>query len=96
MITNCLPIVDEISKNKRVCPLPDSWNELYELLPEKSSNGDDRNPGLPLIRGAWGISSNSEKRYRLIEHIQWAKDHNALNEVYDFLISLPEEKWFHE
>jgi hypothetical protein len=32
---------------------------------------------------------------RLREHIQWADEHGAIDEVDAYLRSLPEEQWFH-
>lgn len=83
-------------ENDRVCPSPQKWNELYELLPNakrKKSRGFV--PSAPLILAAWHHSSNLEKSLRLKEHIEWADQHGATKKVTDFIFSLKEEEWFH-
>lgn len=82
-------------ENRRVCPMPQVWNELWETLPERHRVGDSWEPPLPLILGAWHFASNLEKRLRLEEHIQWAEQHGSLVEVDQFLRSLPESDWHH-
>ncbi|OJX39966.1 MAG: hypothetical protein BGO78_14365 [Chloroflexi bacterium 44-23] len=88
-------LLNEIQKNNRVCPNPQLWNQLYEMLPDKNRVGYGREPGLPLILAAWWVTSNLEKLLRFREHINWAANHNCLEEIYDFIISLPEEDWHH-
>jgi hypothetical protein len=36
-----------------------------------------------------------QKRLRLRDQIEWAERAGALMAVYDFLLGLPEEQWFH-
>ena len=67
-----------VVENRRVCPLPDHWNRLYELLPSRrqlSSGGWE--PPLPLILGGWWSSDDSAKRARLALHIRWAAEHGC-------------------
>ena len=57
---------------RRVCPQPQRWNELWELLPERKRAGAGWEPSLPLILGAWWYTSDAEKRERFLSHIRWA------------------------
>jgi len=41
--------LEEAQKNDRVCPQPQKWNELYELLPNRVRRGNGWEPALPLI-----------------------------------------------
>jgi hypothetical protein len=59
-------------ENGRVCPKPDVWNELWELLPERQQIDGGWQPSLPLILASWAYTSNLEKMLRLAEHIEWA------------------------
>ena len=43
-----------------------------------------------------GILFDEEKKGRLIEHLNWAKDNNQLQEISDYLHSLDETEWFHK
>lgn len=79
---------------RRVCPMPQKWNELWELLPERKRAGGGWEPPLPLILGAWWHSSDSEKQKRFLSHICWAADHGALSAVAAFLNSLGPEHWY--
>lgn len=81
--------------NRRVCPMPQRWNTLYEMLPERKRTGVGWEPPLPLILDAWDETQPLLKIMRLTEHMEWAQAHGALDAVARFLRSLPEEDWFH-
>ena len=78
--------------NKRVCPLPKAWQQLWEMLPEKRRTVDAWEPAIPLIGAAWHDASAMLKMVRLAEHLQWA---GALSEVAAFLRGLREDEWHH-
>ena len=88
-------VLAEVQKNKRVCPQPQRWQQLYEMLPRKQRNGAGWNPSLPLILAAWWDTPALPKMVRLREHIEWAAAHGCLDEVYSFLCELPEDQWHH-
>ena len=82
--------------NNRLCPKPDRWSELYNLLKnkkQKPSGGWE--PSLPLILGAWHNTMPIEKQLRFREHIEWALNNNQLDEIGFYLRSLKEEEWVH-
>lgn len=79
----------------RICPMPQSWNKLYELLPGKRRTGVGWEPPLPLILGAWDDTSPMLKTMRFVEHIDWAEQHGGLEAVAKFVMSLPEANWLH-
>src|SRR4051812_32078617 len=81
--------------NDRVCPMPQRWSELFEMLKEKKREGAGWRPGLPLILAAWHETPAMEKSARLREHIEWARDHGQLEEIGAFLRGLREQDWFH-
>ena len=88
-------ILAEMQKNHRVCPLPNRWQELYDMLPNKQRQGLGWKPALPLILAAWWDTPALSKMLRLREHIEWAAAHGCLDDVYSFLCSLPEDEWHH-
>ncbi len=88
-------VLEEAQKNARICPQPQKWNELYELLPNKKRKGKGHEPALPLILAAWWDTPAMLKTLRLREHIEWASEHNSLIAVYEFMKNLKEEEWFH-
>jgi hypothetical protein len=79
--------------NKRVCPLPKAWQQLWEMLPEKRRTVDAWEPAIPLIGAAWHDAPAMLKMVRLAEHLQWAAKHNALPEVAAFLRGLSGTTW---
>lgn len=81
--------------NNRVCPMPMKWNELWELLPNRSRAGSGWVPSLPLILAAWHHSSPTMKSMRLEEHIRHAEENGALKIVREYLLNLSEKDWFH-
>jgi hypothetical protein len=82
-------------ENGRVCPIPQVWNQLWEMLPNRTRAGNGWNPSLPLILAAWHDTPAILKMLRLAEHIEWAAQHGALEVVAKYLRSLPEDQWFH-
>ena len=58
--------------NKRVCPLPKAWQQLWEMLPEKRRTVDAWGAAIPLIGAAWHDASVMLKMMRLAEHLRWA------------------------
>ena len=85
-----------VRQHERVCPVPNAWHSMYNLLPnkrQKSSGGWE--PSLPLILGGWWHSSNLDKMLCLDEHIQYAFKNGVLDKVDAFLRSLSEEQWHH-
>lgn len=85
----------EVQKNNRVCPQPQKWQQLYEMLPNKKRSGTGWEPALPLILHAWSDTPAISKILRLREHIEWAKDHDCLHAIFTFLVNLPESEWHH-
>lgn len=77
----------------RVCPVPQKWNELWELLPQRRKVGAGWEPPLPFILGAWWHTSDVEKQSRFLSHIRWAADHGALSAVSASINSLEPEHW---
>jgi hypothetical protein len=73
----------------RVCPLPEAWTQLWEMLP--NPNGD---APLPLTLDAWSLPPRS-KMNRLREQLEYADRHGVLDEVDAFLRSLSESDWLH-
>ncbi len=88
-------VLAEVQKNNRVCPQPQRWQQLYEMLPQKQRKGAGWEPSLPLILAAWWDTPALPKMLRLREHIEWAASHGCLAEVHSFLLELPEDQWHH-
>ncbi len=82
-------------ENNRVCPLPQQWKRLWEMLPNRTQVGAGWQPPLPLILAAWFDTPAMLKMLRLAEHIEWAAHHGALDPAAQFLRELREEDWYH-
>ena len=82
-------------ENNRVCPLPNLWKRLWEMLPNRVQVEAGWQPPLPLILAAWHDTPAMPKMLRLAEHIGWAAEHGALESVGKFLRELREEDWLH-
>ena len=82
-------------ENGRVCPRPDHWIAMYDLLPHGRRPDGGAEPSLPLILGGWSYSSNLDKMIRLADHINWAEQHGCLPTVSMFLRGLQEADWHH-
>jgi len=82
-------------EHQRVCPLQQSWNALFEMLPNRKRTAVGWEPALPLNLEAWDHTPPALKTLRLAEHIEWAAAHGALDAVAKFIRALPEEEWLH-
>lgn len=82
-------------ENSRICPMPQRWAALWELLPNHARIGGGWQPPLPLILGAWHDAPALLKILRLAEHIDWAAKHDALEPIARYLRALTEDEWFH-
>lgn len=88
-------VVGYCRAEKRVCPVPQRWNDLYEILPDKVRKDSGWEPPLPLILAAWWEASDQAKRVRLEEHLRWAAEHGSLDQIAGFVCSLSESEWHH-
>lgn len=88
-------VLVQIQMSNRVCPLPQQWQQLYEMLPNKRRTGAGWDPSLPLILAAWDDTPALSTMLRLREHIEWAATHNCIDEIHSFLDALPEKQWHH-
>ena len=88
-------VLMEIEKDGRICPQPQKWNELWEMLPNKKRKGAGWEPPLPLILAAWWDTPILMKKLRIQEHIRWAEQNEALDSVYEFLKSLDCDDWYY-
>lgn len=80
----------------RVCPMPNKWNALWQLLPGIRRVGAGWDPPPPLILGGWWASSNWEKQERLALHMRYAAEHGVLDRVGSFLMALEPNDWLHD
>ncbi|MRD48216.1 hypothetical protein [Caenimonas koreensis] len=81
----------EARRNNRVCPRPNHWQTLYEMLPNRTKS----KPTPPLIGPLWNSTPSITKRTCLREHFEWADQHGVLAQVMNFMKTLPETDWFH-
>jgi hypothetical protein len=86
-------LLEYVQAEKRICPNPGRWHQLWELLPDRRQVGAGWVPRLPLILAAWDHTSGLEKLLRLREHIEYAASHGALATVDQFIRALPPEDW---
>ena len=83
-------------ENQRVCPKPQRWNEIYELLPNKKRKGLGWKPPIPLILAAWWETSDKEKIERFQLHLKWAAQNHALEVIAGKVKQLDETDWHHK
>ncbi len=86
-------VLAEATKMGRVCPKPEHWNRLWSLLPNRRRLGAGWEPPLPLILGAWGHTTDEEKRERFHGHIQWADSSDSLESIAQFIFRLNPDDW---
>jgi len=89
-------VLNEASKDRRVCPQPPHWHHLWKLLPDRRQQGAGWRPPLPLILAAWWETSDEQKRQRFHDHIRWAEQHGALDRVAELIFNLAPDDWHTE
>jgi len=89
-------LIAKVGRDGRICPQPQAWNKLWEMLPDRRRVGAGWEPPLPLILAAWWHTSDDEKRGRFRDHLSWARDHDALGKIEQFLSSLKPNDWHTE
>jgi hypothetical protein len=87
-------LIDFTKADGRICPQPQKWNEMWEMLPNRKRVDNGWQPPLPLILTAWHHTSDEEKRDRFLIHLQYAADHNVFPQVAAFLSSLSMNEWY--
>ena len=84
--------MNETLKNNRICPQPQHWNKLWEIIKSKT----DEKISLPLILAAWWETSDDEKSERFKYHLKIAERLNAMNEVEMYIQSMNENDWHYK
>lgn len=87
-------LLEYVRSEGRVCPNPQEWNQLWEMLPNKQRGESVWNPPLPLILAAWQVPAYL-KILRLEEHIRYAMEHDTLDRIDEYLRSLAPNQWFY-
>ena len=82
-----------VQSEGRICPNPQEWQTLWEVLPNKKRVGHSWCPPLPLILNAWYLPA-LPKIIRLKEYIEYAYEHGALEQVDEYLRGLRSDQWF--
>ena len=83
-------LLSYVQANRRVCPQPQRWKGLWQMLPNRHRVGGGWEPPLPLILAAWWDTPPLLKMIRLHEHLEYAKRHGVFDQVDAFLRALPE------
>jgi len=87
------------SSNKRV--IPHDWEGFYKRLTYKFLAYKRRNPSddtplpppIPLL--GWFNTIPLHKQLVFREQLEWAAEHNELDQIGAFLRALPEDGWYH-
>jgi hypothetical protein len=77
----------------RVCPKPQRWHALSQLLREHHQAGVGDPPPVPLILSGWVFTSNLEKLIRFQQQLKWAEQRGCLDVVTGFLDRLQPDDW---
>jgi hypothetical protein len=85
-----------IIEEGRICPQPNKWHELWEMLPDKYRDDEGWKPPLPLILDQWDNTTGHEKTLRLKQHILYAAEKELLDSVEKFIKGLTTEDWYRQ
>jgi len=84
-------LLSYVSSGGRICPNPDEWIALSDII---GMNGSGKK-FVPLILAGWAFSSDTEKRARVIEQIEYAftQELRIKTKFCQYLQSLKPEQW---
>jgi hypothetical protein len=85
-------LLEYVRAGGRVCPNPQEWQAMWEMLPDKQRVGSGWNPPLPLILAAWAEPAIF-KILRLEEHIRYAAEHQVIDQIDAYLRSPKPHQW---
>src|SRR5260370_19524262 len=77
-----------VGESGRVCPMPDRWSQLWEMLHDRRCVGAGWEPAHPLILAAWLDASVIVRMGWIEDHIRYAESHGVLREVDRYLRGL--------
>lgn len=86
-------VLQEARRGNRVCPQPESWHALFEILQRHAAVKQLKLPASPLTGKSWKATPSLAKRMCLREQVEWAAAHGCLTPLYDGLKSIPDTDW---
>ena len=97
-------LLEFIEQREIICPLPIPWQTLYKLMTyivepnTRSLTAGEirRDLGIehPCVLHGWYVSDTVKKR-RFLDHIDWAEDHGCLDVVGRFVGRQKDTKWYY-
>jgi len=87
-------VISVLEEDNIICPLPTFWTKVWKLLPKRKQYADKSwNIPLPLILSTGLHSSDEEKKQRFKEHLEYAEEHNKLDDIIIYLNTLKHDDW---
>lgn len=84
-------VMAQARRFNRICPIEPQWQRLHALLAQ--AGADDAPAGMSGMQ--FRRTPPLAKRIRVRDQVEWAAQHGLLQEVSEFLASLPEDQWVH-
>lgn len=89
--------VEELKKyvtlNKRICPVPLVWNKFLKILELEKKIPASL---MPLILNGWGMSSDLDKRNRILAQIDYAsRNKEIFDKLEKLILSMKERDWYY-
>lgn len=82
--------------NDRVCPKRDFWNHLWVINAKAKTFDSILNQNkLPILDKNSTEKEKIQRSVRLRKYIEYADKNKLIDEMDDFLRSIPEDKWHH-
>lgn len=79
----------------RICPQPQAWAKLWEMLPNRWRVGQGWIPPQPYILSAWWYTPLLPKILVFQEQVRYAAENGALDAVGVYLRGLTTDEWFY-
>lgn len=86
-------LVARYCRDGRICPLPDPWIALVDLLKRSARSRGEPPPPPPLVLAGWAYSSDADKRRVFETHLRLAVRLGVAFQARTLLDALPANRW---
>lgn len=88
-------LTQEAKRNNRVCPKPDQWRQLHDMLRARAPQASAAALAPPFAGTEWQRTTSLAKRLSFRSLIDWTIANALVEDALRFLRALPEDQWHH-
>lgn len=86
-------ILNFLKEHNYAYPHEAVWYGMCEIFLQERH---DEPPPRSIVLAGWHIATHDQKRQRFIDHLEWAKRHDLLEEVYEYICLIDKNSWIYD